>query len=282
MSTTCIAISNMSGIACASDTNHTIYQLSKSQPLAVAVNSYSPIPWDKIIEDYKRLGELEAKENFTDYAKDFEQFISSLVPSKDYTGLTTEDANIIFMGYGKEDLFPQCYDTCVCLCDGKLVFDPERSGALAVSHREKAHINLLGNLNSVSTIIWGATNDVNDMLLEYQVKNFEIYKQRLLENFKDTEFESFVTKKLDAFDAEEAFRMKIGAAINKTYSEVLEGIDTFSIEDLVTSVETIVNAEVRLDHLSSGCKSPLNRTREIAVITRAEGLTWLKHSLYAM
>ena len=39
MSTTCIAISNMSGIACASDTDHTVYQLSKTSTLAVAVNS---------------------------------------------------------------------------------------------------------------------------------------------------------------------------------------------------------------------------------------------------
>lgn len=282
MTTTCIAICNMSGIACASDADHTIYQLSARQPLAVAVNAFSHIPWDGVVEGYKRLGEPEAREDFSGYAKDFERYLSSLTPSKDYTGLTAEDANIIFMGYGKEDLFPRCYDTCVCQRDGRLAFDPERTGVFAVSHRKNAYINLLGNLDSVSTLIWGATNDVNDMLLENQVKNFGIYKQRVLEKFKGTEFEAFVTKKLDAFDAEEAFRMNIGAAVGETYAEVLEGIDTFSIEDLVTSVETIVNAEVRLDHLSSGCKSPLNRTREIAVITRAEGLTWLKHSLYAM
>ena len=51
---------------------------------------------------------------------------------------------------------------------------------------------------------------------------------------------------------------------------------------MVMAAETIVNAEVRLDHLSSGCKTPLNTTREIAVITRTEGLTWIKHSLYAI
>jgi hypothetical protein len=53
-------------------------------------------------------------------------------------------------------------------------------------------------------------------------------------------------------------------------------------EEMVTAAETIVNAEVRLDHLRSGCNEPLHNTREIAVITRVEGLTWLKHSLYAL
>ena len=74
----------MSGIACASDTDRTVYQLSRSYPLAVAVNSYSPIPWDSIINSYKRLGEPEEKENFEDYAKDFEKFLSSIPVTEDY------------------------------------------------------------------------------------------------------------------------------------------------------------------------------------------------------
>lgn len=272
----------MSGIACASDTDRTIYQLSKSYPLAVAVNSYSPIPWDTIINNYKRLGEPEEKENFEDYAKDFEKFLSSIPVTEDYQDLSTDDSNIIFMGYGKEDLFPQIFDTCIGLTDGKLSFDNDRTEIFKVSHQEYAHINLLGNLDSVHTLIWGATRDVNDILLENHLKTFNVYKERVIEKFKGTEFEAFVTKKFEAYDAKQYFMMKMCEAINKTYASVLDGIETFSVEDMVMATETIVNAEVRLDHLSSGCKTPLNTTREIAVITRAEGLTWIKHSLYAI
>lgn len=282
MSTTCIAISNMSGIACASDTDHTVYQLSKTSPLAVAVNSYSPIPWDIIINNYKRLGEPEEKMNFEDYATDFEKYLSSLPVSEDYSDLSTEDSNIIFMGYGKEDLFPQIYDTCISLANGEWSFDQDRTEVFKVSHQEYAHINFLGNLDSVYTLIWGATRDVNDTLLENHLNTFKIYKERVLNRFKGTEFEPFVTKKLESYDAKEDFMIKIYGAVDKTYSSVLDGIETFSVGDMVMAAETIVNAEVRLDHLSSGCKTPLNTTREIAVITRAEGLTWIKHSLYAI
>ena len=282
MSTTCIAISNMSGIACASDTDHTVYQLSKTSPLAVAVNSYSPIPWDIIINNYKRMGELEEKENFEDYAKDFEKYLTSLPVSEDYSDLSTEDSNIIFMGYGKDDLFPQIYDTCISLANGKWKFDEDRTEIFKVSHQEFAHINLLGNLDSVYTLIWGATRDVNNILLENHLRTFKVYKERVLERFKGTEYESFVTKKLEAYEAKDDFMMKMSEAVDKTSSNVLDGIETFSVEDMVMAAETIVNAEVRLDHLGSGCKTPLNTTREIAVITRAEGLTWIKHSLYAI
>lgn len=282
MLTTCIAISNMSGIACASDTDRTIYQLSKTYPFAVAVNSYSPIPWDTIINNYKRLGEPEEKENISDYAKDFENSLSSMPVTEDYQDLSTEDSNIIFMGYGKEDLFPSIYDTCISLTNGKWSFDNDRTEIFKITHQEFAHINLLGNLDSIHTLIWGATPDVNDILIENHVKTFNVYKERVLERFKGTEFETFVTKKLDSYNAKETFIMKMCEAIDKTYTSVLDGIETFSVEDMVMATETILNAEVRLDHLSSGCKTPLNTTREIAVITRTEGLTWIKHSLYAI
>lgn len=282
MITTCIAISNLSGIVCASDTDHTIYQLSKKFPLAVAVNSFSKIPWDRIINDYIGLGSLEEKEDFEEYAKDFERFLSSQHVIEDYSPLSTEDANIIFMGYGKEDLFPQIYDTCVCVNDGILSYDPNMTGFFKLSHKDFAHINILGNLDSVCTLIWGATPDVNDRLLENYLKMFNVYKERVLNKFKGTEFEAFVNKKLDEYNAQEDFQKRICKSTDKTYAAVLEGIETFSIEDMVTAAETIVNAEVRLDHLKSGCKTPLNTTREIAVITRVEGLTWIKHSLYAI
>ena len=66
METIFIALSNMSGIACASDRDHTLYQLSKKVPLALAVSPSSPIPWDSIIEQYKRTAGLEEKEEFSD------------------------------------------------------------------------------------------------------------------------------------------------------------------------------------------------------------------------
>lgn len=82
METVFIALSNMSGIACASDRDHTIYQLSKKVPLALAVNPFSPIPWDKIIEQYKLTGGSEEKEEFSDYASHFLAFLSTIPVEK--------------------------------------------------------------------------------------------------------------------------------------------------------------------------------------------------------
>ena len=52
--------------------------------------------------------------------------------------------------------------------------------------------------------------------------------------------------------------------------------------EMVTSAESLVNANVRLNHLKNGGKGLVGQTREIAVLTRTEGFTWIKHSLFAI
>lgn len=94
------------------------------------------------INNYKRLGEPEEKENFEDYAKDFENSFPLYLLQKITKVLSTDDSNIIFMGYGKENLFPQIFDTCIGLTDGKLSFYNDRTEIFKVSHLEYAHISV--------------------------------------------------------------------------------------------------------------------------------------------
>ena len=281
MATTFIALSSMSGIVCASDTNHTIYQLSHHQPLAVAVNSHSSIPWDSIINAYKRTGEPECKKTFEEYALEFVHMFPKL---KDVTlhDLPTEDRDIIFMGYGKDDLFPTiCY--LVLTTNGpQNQIEIEEKRLVQISHQNPASLDILGNLESVSTILYGSTRKTIDLLQNKHLEQFEVYKQRVIEKFKGTEYENFVKQKLADYDPKEDFKALINEASDNTFAEVKHGINSFSIEEMVDATETIIDAEVRLDHLSSGRLGPLHCTKEIAVITRVEGLTWIKHSLYAL
>lgn len=280
MNTTFIALSSMSGIVCASDTDHTIYQLSKTLPLAVAVNSLSPIPWDSIIDTYKRKKKLEPIATIKECAIDFVNSFPNLLEGS-WSNLIVDDRNIIFMGYGQDDLFPSVYDIMISWNEAGGQVEISDELFTQISHQKPASINLLGNLESVSTILWGATRETKAFLLKKHLEQFEIYKHRVLDKFEGTEFEEFVTQKLSNYDPVMAFVNVIDEATDETFNEIQRGIDSFSIEEMVTAAETIVDAEVRLDHLSSGRMGPLHSTREIAVITRIEGLTWIKHSLYA-
>ena len=77
MQTSFLSIFNKSGIACASSEDHTLYQLSKEEPVVVAVDPNSPIPWESLIDGYKRLGEPKKHSELEGYAKDFEEYISA-------------------------------------------------------------------------------------------------------------------------------------------------------------------------------------------------------------
>ena len=278
----CIALTNMSGIACASDRDHTIYQLSKRVPFAVAVNPDSPIPWYSIIEQYQLSGEPEESVEFSDYATHFVAFLSSHFADKSWSNLPLDDANVFFMGYGKEDLFPSVYNTVLKVNPENGQFEATQVVYKKISHQNCTSINHLCDLDSVSPLLFGATNDVKIDAFDILTQQYEIYKERVNEHFKDTEYADFVNKKLKEFDVIDVALDLVNLASDDIPSDVNIGIESFSIEDMVTATETLVDAEVRLKHLSSLGKEHPHHTKEIAVITRTEGVTWLKHSLFAL
>lgn len=279
-----LAIYNQSGIACASDTDNTIYRLSKEEPVAIAICPYSPIPWECIITQYLRKGEPEHHKTLEEYARDFETFFQQFHADKAWNKLGINELNLIFLGYGQDEIYPS-------VCDIQIEVDEEtekmKLGEIGIkqinlSRDENAGYNWNGNFERLASILFGATEQVKDFATEKQFDLFHAYKQRVIEKFKGTQYEEYVNKCLSNYPEEIAVPKPVTKATTKAFERAYEGISTFSIEELVSTAETLVNANVRLLHLKEGGKGLLGHTREIAVLTRAEGFTWIKHSLFAI
>lgn len=279
-----LAIYNQSGIACASDTDNTIYRLSKEEPVAIAICSYSPIPWECIITQYLRKGEPEHHKTLEEYARDFETFFQQFHADKAWNKLGINELNLIFLGYGQDEIYPS-------VCDIQIEVDEEtekmKLGEIGIkqinlSRDENAGYNWNGNFERLASILFGATEQVKDFATEKQFDLFHAYKQRVIEKFKGTQYEEYVNECLSNYPEEIAVPKPVTKATTKAFERAYEGISTFSIEELVSTAETLVNANVRLLHLKEGGKGLLGHTREIAVLTRAEGFTWIKHSLFAI
>lgn len=280
MRTSFLSFSNMAGIVCASNQDHTIYQLSRTEPVAVAVDPHSPIPWDKIINKYKQMGEPQIHNDFGDYAKDFEKILSTFNLSQGTKKLSKDDANIIFLGFGKDDIFPSVFDVYV-KCNtvtGELVFGDFSYGK--ISHKTPVFRNYLGNFENLETLFYGITRDTESYLIEKQQEMFRVFSASVVDKFKGTKYETAVEKKLNAFDYQNNIKECFDRAKSKAITKAAIGIDSFSIEDMVNAVETLVDSNTNLVHLRDESLGELGRTRELAVITRTEGLTWIKHSLY--
>ena len=273
-----LSLFNKNGIACAADTDHTIFRLSKNLPVAVAVNPASSIPWEKIINDYQQAGPIQERSSIVEYADDFNSFLASVPIRKGWTDLPEDERNIILLGYGSDDIFPSVFDVCAEVTDG--VLSLEKAIVDIVGVRRFVLCHFLGNFESVSTLIWGATAQVKSFFLEKDQALFKVYAERVKEKFKGTEYEDYVNAHLARFDAEGRVVDGLNNATDNAYSAFMMGVDSFSVEELVTAVESLVKANAELSLLKSGSKGTASEVKEIAVLTIPEGLTWIKHSLY--
>ena len=273
------ALFSKAGIACAADTDHTVYRLSKDLPVALAVNPLSPIPWDKLIEEYKSLLDPKPKKKITEYAAGFEAFLATISVEKAWETLSPYDANIIFFGFGSEDIYPSAYDVNVMVKDSaKLGFD--EGTVYKVPETESSFFLFLGDFDSVSTLLFGASERTQTFFLNQSVSLWSEYARRVMEKFKGTEYEQYVKNHLDRYDCRDDIQAVIDQATSDVNHELSIGFSSFGVEDMVTAVETIVNANTKLNHLRSGAPGKPGNAQEIAVVTIPEGLSWIKHSLY--
>lgn len=275
-----IALCSKAGIACAANTDHTVFRLSERYPVAIAVNPDSPIPWESIIEKFKREGEISEHEFFPEYADDFNVFLAGIPVEEKWKGLTAKDTNIIIMGFGSADIYPRVCDSMVTVNDeGQLEMDTKIS---TICDNMPVCYNLLGDFESVSTILWGSTRKFREYFRDGYLDLFGKYKTRVLEKFAGTKYEQYVKDSFDNFDEEGFVVSHVNDATDSVHRDLRTGVDSFSVQDMVTAVETIINANVNLSHLKVGAKGPVGEVKEIAVLTIPEGLTWIKHSLYAV
>lgn len=277
-----IAIYNQSGIACASDTDKSIFPLSKTEPVAIVVCPNSPIPWEKIIYDYLRKGEPRHHKTLRDYAEDFESHFQQYPSDLKWNSLGIYDLNLIFLGYGQEDIYPSVCDVQVKVNEETSKLELGEIYLNSISINNSAGFNWNGDFERLAPILQGSTEGVKSLVAAKQLELFEMYKQRVVAKFKGTKYENQINESLAKYQTETLLNDIVNRAMTDSFNDAFTGIDTFSIEEMVTSAEKLVNANVRLNHLKNGGKGLLGSTREIAVITCAEGFTWLKHSLFAL
>lgn len=277
-----LLFANMGGIVCGSCSDLTIFQLSKKEPVALAVSPTSPIPWLNIIEKYRRKGEPQHHNKFELYAKDFNAYLSTVTANPEWRNLNPDKLRLIFMGYGTNDIYPTVYETYVGLNEESMTLQIEKETGKRITHKDKVYWSYIGNFNQMEIIFQGATTPMNQFIITKVQALYDEYVARVKAKFSGTKYEQMVDERIAKFDVHSQAQNLVMDASRKMHKRLQIGVDAFSIEDLVNVVETIINANIRLSHLQSSGKESMGQVREIAVITRAEGLTWIRHSLFAL
>ena len=277
-----LLFANMGGIVCGSSADMTIFQLSKKEPVALAVSPTSPIPWSNIIENYRRKGEPQSHNNFEQYAEDFNAYLSTNTAKSEWLNLNPDESKLIFMGYGTNDIYPTVYEIYVALNEKTMTLQFEKKTSIRIAHKNKVYWSYMGNFDRVEMIFQGATTPMNQFINTRVQALYDEYVARVKAKFSGTKYEQMVDERIAQFDVCSQAQNLVMNVSRNMHKRLQIGVDAFSIEDLVNAVETIINANLRLAHLQSSEKEPMGQTLEIAVITRTEGLTWIKHSLFAI
>ena len=252
MKTSFVAFLNKRGIACASDTDMTLYSLSQQEPVGLAVNSYSPIPWDTIINSYLKQGEIVKHEIFGDYARDFSNYLSTININPAWKNLTEDDGNIIFLGFGTNDVFPSAVDIQVHLNDDatQLVcdFNIERS----IDHNNVTEFFMLSHFENTQSVMYGIFDATRQKIIDKRNALFETFEERILNAVKDSEFEEAIHNEITEYNSSYDFGEVTYNMTGNHLQRVRTAIDSFNIEDLVKVAEDFVDSKVQIDHLKNG------------------------------
>lgn len=259
-----IALMNKTGIACAASDDFTIYKLSSKEPLAIAVNPRSRIPWETIIYEYKLKGEPGRQETLVGYAESFweafEEFLSKGIVTYDkrWEKADENDCRILFLGYGCNDVYPSSLTLKFTFTDGDVEPEVIEDEMVVISSKQETAKRMIGDFNLLAPLFKGISSDVISSFMKLLRQQYPDFKKRRI--------------------AVESLNARYSHVLEEKEQEINKGLRSFSMTDLVLSAETILNANVRLAWLKSGNRPPAECVREIAVITRPEGIKWVKHS----
>ena len=238
------------------------------------MNPRSKIPWEDVIALYKQLGDPEPQITLSMYAEQMRGFLNGI---SGLSGSGLKDEKVILLGYGSQEIYPSVYSFSLdAAAEGNIILQ-EIENVQIGGHIPTTFVTM-GDFERISPILYGASPRVRGYYEEKQRSVRSEYMSRLHDYFSGTEYEQAAEENLAGYNSDTCDI--VGNATDMVEHDVNIGLSSFSISDLVTSAETIINANSRLSHLFEGVRPPLECVSEMAVITRPEGLKWVKHSIF--
>lgn len=172
MNTSFVAFLNKEGIACASDTDMTLYTLSRQEPVGSCREFVFTHPLGCHHQHLSKKGEIAKHEVFGDYARDFCNYLCSVEVDPAWKKMTEDDRNIIFLGFGTDDVFPSVVDIMVHIDEetDKLVcdFNIERG----IDHDNETDFFTLSHFEKTQPIMYGISHAAHLKLIDKQVEPY--------------------------------------------------------------------------------------------------------------
>ena len=213
------------------------------------------------------------KDMFDDWVSGFTNYIRSRFY---YNG-----TGIVFVGYGKNDIFPTLLPTYVSgAFNNRLRYYLDTDGMYAIGEECSASITPFAQSDVMITLMKGIAPNFYEKVTDLNVRSLSEEREKIASLLKDEGVDENVIKKVMDIDTTEIEKKHSESMDEYMQEEYIDGIvnavESFNVEDMTNMAENLVSITSLQRHFSSSDET-VGGPIDVAVITRAEGFTWVRH-----
>ena len=213
------------------------------------------------------------KDMFDDWVSGFTNYIRSRFY---YNG-----TGIVFVGYGKNDIFPTLLPTYVSgAFNNWLRYYLDTNGMYAIGEDCSASITPFAQSDVMITLMKGIAPNFYEKVTDLNVRSLSEEREKIASLLKDEGVDEAIIKKvrdIDTTDIEKKHSESMDEYMQEEYVDgIVNAVDSFNVEDMANMAENLASITSLQRHFSSSDET-VGGPIDVAVITRVEGFTWVRH-----
>lgn len=217
-------------------------------------------------------------ENAPGTITEWEKHIFHYVRSRLFLGSNT---GIVFVGYGEDDIYPTLIPIEIAgRFDGKIRYYIAEDRTEIISNDNSACVCPFAQADTMYSLMKGIHPQMFDTVLEKHEETVNAVKQEMLESMKNagaTEEQLEKAGEVDLQILSDAYAENLRDYIFDTFIKgIVDAVDSFNIEDMITMAESLVSVTNLQRHFSSSEES-VGGPVDVAVISKSEGFVWVNH-----
>ena len=245
---------------------------------------------DYSYEDYMRyssaqfveaLKELKDKKDCPeDFVEQFSRALYKVVVSETHVYLTK--SQLIFWGYGENELFPSYHAYSVSLAfDGRLKLTCDTS--YKVSETKGSCVAPFAQTDVANTMVRGVDDTLRQQFYTQYKYSVSLMKEELLKGLEAAGAPDKLMKVVSGIDMEKyqaLYQKSMNEYIDTNYvNKLLDMVESLGKEDLGDMAENLVRMTCLKRHITTD-EETVGGPVDVAVITKGDGFVWLKRKHY--
>ncbi len=213
------------------------------------------------------------KDMFDDWVKGFTNYIRSRFY---YNG-----TGIVFVGYGKNDIFPTLLPTYVSgAFNNRLRYYIDTDEMYEIGENSTASISPFAQNDVMLTLMKGIAPNFYEKVTDLNVQSLSEERKKIADLLKEEGVDEAIVKRvsdLDTTDIEKKHSESMAEYMQEEYIDgIVNAVESFNVEDMANMAENLVSITSLQRHFSSSDET-VGGPIDVAVITRAEGFVWVRH-----